>query len=176
MKGQRSGLVLTLTSRRRLRFRGLRLQHRCTPTCRVAPRAGQACSERNQVGTREAVATRPGVGLICRTDGIPLAEQTPHSHSDLHIHKTCGNPLNKTPLHTELREPALDTVIITGFCADGHSGTAVTCGIVPATRIWREPPTLSRSFRHQCEVENVLPPQRGVAWATEAAPTLGLGR
>jgi nicotinamidase-related amidase len=38
--------------------------------------------------------------------------------SDLHIHKTYGNAFNKTPLADELRELGVDTVIITGFCAE----------------------------------------------------------
>lgn len=38
--------------------------------------------------------------------------------SDLHIHKTYGNAFNKTPLLDCLREQGVDTVIITGFCAE----------------------------------------------------------
>ncbi len=38
--------------------------------------------------------------------------------SDLHIHKTYGNSFNKTPLESKLRELGVDTVIITGFCAE----------------------------------------------------------
>jgi nicotinamidase-related amidase len=38
--------------------------------------------------------------------------------SDLHIHKKYGNSFNKTPLAEELRDLGVDTVIITGFCAE----------------------------------------------------------
>jgi nicotinamidase-related amidase len=38
--------------------------------------------------------------------------------SDLHIHKTYGNSFTKTPLADELRKQDVDTVIVTGFCAE----------------------------------------------------------
>jgi nicotinamidase-related amidase len=38
--------------------------------------------------------------------------------SDLHIHKTYGNSFTKTPLAEELRKRDVDTVIVTGFCAE----------------------------------------------------------
>lgn len=38
--------------------------------------------------------------------------------SDLHIHKRYGNAFNKTSLENELRALGVDTVIITGFCAE----------------------------------------------------------
>jgi len=38
--------------------------------------------------------------------------------SDVHIHKTYGNAFNKTPLTETLRDLGVDTVIITGFCAE----------------------------------------------------------
>ncbi|MDI1481756.1 isochorismatase family cysteine hydrolase [Polyangium sp. y55x31] len=38
--------------------------------------------------------------------------------SDLHIHKKYGNSFNKTPLAGALRELGVDTVIVTGFCAE----------------------------------------------------------
>jgi nicotinamidase-related amidase len=38
--------------------------------------------------------------------------------SDVHIHKTYGNSFNKTPLADVLRALGVDTVIITGFCAE----------------------------------------------------------
>jgi nicotinamidase-related amidase len=37
---------------------------------------------------------------------------------DLHINKTYGNSFNKTPLAEKLEELGVDTVIITGFCAE----------------------------------------------------------
>ncbi|MBN1218369.1 MAG: cysteine hydrolase [Anaerolineae bacterium] len=38
--------------------------------------------------------------------------------SDLHIHKTYSNSFNKTSLEKELQKRGVDTVIITGFCAE----------------------------------------------------------
>jgi nicotinamidase-related amidase len=38
--------------------------------------------------------------------------------SDLHIHKLYGNAFNKTPLGDELRAQGVDTVILTGYCAE----------------------------------------------------------
>jgi nicotinamidase-related amidase len=38
--------------------------------------------------------------------------------SDLHIHKSYGNAFNKTPLKQELRRLDVDTVVLTGFCAE----------------------------------------------------------
>jgi nicotinamidase-related amidase len=38
--------------------------------------------------------------------------------SDLHIHKTYRNSFNKTALGEELRKLGVDTVIVTGFCAE----------------------------------------------------------
>lgn len=37
---------------------------------------------------------------------------------DLHIHKTYGNSFTKTELLPRLRELGVDTVIVTGFCAE----------------------------------------------------------
>jgi nicotinamidase-related amidase len=39
--------------------------------------------------------------------------------TDLHIHKTYSNAFNKTPLAEKLREQGVDTVILTGFLAEG---------------------------------------------------------
>jgi len=38
--------------------------------------------------------------------------------TDFHIQKTYGNAFNKTPLEAKLREFGIDTVIVTGFCAE----------------------------------------------------------
>ena len=38
--------------------------------------------------------------------------------TDLHIHKTYGNAFNKTALAEDLRNLDVDTVLITGFCAE----------------------------------------------------------
>ena len=47
-----------------------------------------------------------------------LPDQLHILDSDVHIHKTYGNAFNKTPLTDELRQFGVDTVIITGFCAE----------------------------------------------------------
>ncbi len=47
-----------------------------------------------------------------------LPEQLTILDSDVHICKTYGNAFNKTPLADELRKREVDTVIITGFCAE----------------------------------------------------------
>ena len=38
---------------------------------------------------------------------------------DLHIHKTYGNSFTKTPLAETLRKWGVDTVVVTGFAAEG---------------------------------------------------------
>lgn len=56
-----------------------------------------------------------------RVPGAPsfdLPESLKILPSDLHIHKTYGNSFNKTPLAGALRERGVDTVIVTGFCAE----------------------------------------------------------
>ena len=57
-------------------------------------------------------------GLIPGEDGFELPDGLNVLDSDLHIHKTYGNSFNKTPLEEELRGLDVDTVIITGFCAE----------------------------------------------------------
>jgi nicotinamidase-related amidase len=47
-----------------------------------------------------------------------LPDQLNSLDSDIHIHKTYGNAFNKTPLENEVRKLGVDTVIITGFCAE----------------------------------------------------------
>jgi nicotinamidase-related amidase len=50
--------------------------------------------------------------------GFDLPDQLNILDTDLHICKTYGNSFNKTPLEDELRKLGVDTVIITGFCAE----------------------------------------------------------
>lgn len=38
--------------------------------------------------------------------------------SDFHIHKRYGNSFNKTPLESHLRALGVDTIVVTGFCAE----------------------------------------------------------
>ncbi|MGA9397902.1 MAG: isochorismatase family protein [Anaerolineaceae bacterium] len=51
--------------------------------------------------------------------GFDLPESLKILPSDLHIHKTYGNSFNKTPLLEELKKLGVDTVLITGFRAEG---------------------------------------------------------
>ncbi|MBN1139115.1 MAG: cysteine hydrolase [Anaerolineae bacterium] len=56
--------------------------------------------------------------LIPGQDGFDLPEQLNILPSDLHIHKTYSNVFTKTPLLDDLHKLGVDTVIITGFCAE----------------------------------------------------------
>lgn len=56
--------------------------------------------------------------LVPGEDGFELPEALDILPSDLHIHKTYGNSFNRTGLADELRELGVDTVIVTGFCAE----------------------------------------------------------
>ena len=56
--------------------------------------------------------------LVPGEEGFELPDRLNILASDLHIHKTYGNSFNKTPLADELRKLGVDTVIITGFCAE----------------------------------------------------------
>jgi nicotinamidase-related amidase len=56
--------------------------------------------------------------LVPGKEGFELPEELGVLPSDLHIHKTYGNSFNKTSLEDELRDLGVDTVIITGFCAE----------------------------------------------------------
>ena len=59
-----------------------------------------------------------GSNLVPGEEGFELPEELDILLSDLHIHKTYENSFNKTPLEEELRDLGVDTVIITGFCAE----------------------------------------------------------
>jgi len=56
--------------------------------------------------------------LVPGEEGFELPETLDILPSDLHIHKTYGNSFAKTSLEEELRALGVDTVIITGFCAE----------------------------------------------------------
>lgn len=56
--------------------------------------------------------------LVPGEGGFDLPDKLAILPTDLHIHKTHGNSFNKTPLADELRTLGVDTVIITGFCAE----------------------------------------------------------
>jgi isochorismate hydrolase len=57
-------------------------------------------------------------GLVPGETGFEVPDHVDVLASDVHIHKTYGNAFNKTPLHAELQRLGVDTVIITGFCAE----------------------------------------------------------
>jgi nicotinamidase-related amidase len=57
-------------------------------------------------------------GPMPGTPGFELPAELNILPTDAHIHKTYGNSFNKTGLTELLRERGVDTVIITGFCAE----------------------------------------------------------
>ena len=56
--------------------------------------------------------------LVPGQEGFDLPDALQILPTDLHIHKTYGNAFNQTPLLEELRKLGVDTLIITGFCAE----------------------------------------------------------
>jgi nicotinamidase-related amidase len=56
--------------------------------------------------------------LVPGKEDFELPDKLKILPSDLHIHKTYGNSFNKTPLEAKLQELDIDTVLITGFCAE----------------------------------------------------------
>ncbi len=56
--------------------------------------------------------------LVPGEEGFDLPEELDILPSDLHIFKTYGNSFNKTTLEADLRAMGVDTVILTGFCAE----------------------------------------------------------
>ena len=56
--------------------------------------------------------------LVPGEEGFELPEELDILPSDLHIHKTYGNSFNKTQLEERLRDLGVDTVILSGFCAE----------------------------------------------------------
>lgn len=57
-------------------------------------------------------------GLTPEAPGFALPETLQVLPSDIHIHKTYGNAFTKTQLEAELRRLGIDTLIITGYCAE----------------------------------------------------------
>jgi nicotinamidase-related amidase len=57
-------------------------------------------------------------GHIPGSEGFDLPEILKINPDDLHIHKEYGNSFTKTPLVDELKKLGVDTVILTGFCAE----------------------------------------------------------
>ncbi|MCD4672470.1 MAG: cysteine hydrolase [Anaerolineaceae bacterium] len=56
--------------------------------------------------------------LVPGEEGFDLPDSLQILPEDVHIHKTYGNAFNKTPLAEELLRRGIDTVILTGFCAE----------------------------------------------------------
>ena len=56
--------------------------------------------------------------LIPGEDGFELPDELSILPSDISIHKTYGNAFNKTALQSKLHELDVDTIIITGYCAE----------------------------------------------------------
>ena len=56
--------------------------------------------------------------LVPGQDGFELPEGLDILPSDLHIHKTYGNAFVKTSLEDKVRDLGVDTLLITGFCAE----------------------------------------------------------
>jgi nicotinamidase-related amidase len=59
-----------------------------------------------------------GDDLIPGRAGFDLPEELNILPSDIHIHKTYGNAFNKTPLLQNLQDLGVDTVILSGYCAE----------------------------------------------------------
>ena len=57
-------------------------------------------------------------GLVPGTNGFDVFDSVKVEPGDLRIVKTYGNSFNKTNLAEKLKELSVDTVIITGFCAE----------------------------------------------------------
>ena len=57
-------------------------------------------------------------GLLPGTEEFELPESLAILPTDAHIHKTYGNAFNKTSLEQLLRDQDIDTIIITGYCAE----------------------------------------------------------
>lgn len=57
-------------------------------------------------------------GLLPGTEGFELPDSLSILPTDPHVHKTYGNAFNKTHLEELLRQQNIDTLIITGYCAE----------------------------------------------------------
>ncbi|MBA4376461.1 MAG: isochorismatase [Anaerolinea sp.] len=57
-------------------------------------------------------------GLIPGTEGFELPDEFEVLPTDLRTHKTYGNSFHQTLLQKELKDQGVDTLILTGFCAE----------------------------------------------------------
>lgn len=60
----------------------------------------------------------PEDNLVPGQEGFDLPDSLEVLSTDLHFHKTYGNAFNKTSLEAHIRELGVDTLIITGYCAE----------------------------------------------------------
>ena len=56
--------------------------------------------------------------LVPGEEGFDLPDALQILPTDVHIHKTYGNAFNKTPLLEEIHKLGVDTVFLTGYCAE----------------------------------------------------------
>ncbi|HTX80058.1 MAG TPA: cysteine hydrolase [Longilinea sp.] len=57
--------------------------------------------------------------LLPGTEGFDVLDDLNILPADIHIHKTYGNAFNKTLLQSQLQELKVDTLILTGYQAEG---------------------------------------------------------
>jgi nicotinamidase-related amidase len=59
-----------------------------------------------------------GEGVVPGTDGFEFIDSLKPKADSIRIHKRYGNSFNKTDCDKILKENGIDTVLITGFCAE----------------------------------------------------------
>jgi nicotinamidase-related amidase len=57
-------------------------------------------------------------GVVPGAEGFEFIDQLKPEEGEYHIHKEYGNSFNKTSCHEILKEHDVDTVVITGYCAE----------------------------------------------------------
>jgi nicotinamidase-related amidase len=59
-----------------------------------------------------------GEGVVPGKEGFEFIDSLKPKTDDIRIHKTYGNSFNKTDVDKILKEAGVDTVVMTGFCAE----------------------------------------------------------
>jgi nicotinamidase-related amidase len=59
-----------------------------------------------------------GDGVVPGTEGFEFIDSLKPGTESIRIHKTYGNSFNKTDVDKILKEAGVDTVVMTGFCAE----------------------------------------------------------
>ena len=59
-----------------------------------------------------------GDGVVPGTEGFEFIDSLKPKTESIRIHKTYGNSFNKTDVDKILKEAGVDTVVMTGFCAE----------------------------------------------------------